>query len=85
MKSLRNLVKQLLRLFEIDHVRLFELTAQLKGKFMLTYDDTDEIRRLADRFELPYRTIPMKTTHHLQKNEFIISDNFDWWPIGKSA
>jgi DNA adenine methylase len=65
--------------FELDHDALFALTAQLKGKFMLTYDDTDEIRRLTEKYNLDFRTIPMKTTHHIQKNEIIVSDNFDWW------
>jgi DNA adenine methylase len=65
--------------FNIDHERLFELVGKLKGKFMLTYDDTVEVRRLADKNNLQYKTIPMKTTHHLKKNEIIISDNFDWW------
>ena len=71
--------KRLYTYFEIDHELLFKLIAQLKGKFMLTYDDTSEIRNLADKYKLQYRTIPMKTTHHLEKNEIIISDNFNWW------
>lgn len=71
--------KRLYTYFDIDHERLFYLTAQLKGKFMLTYDDTPEIRRLADKYSLQYRTIPMKTTLHYEKNEIIISDNFSWW------
>jgi len=71
--------KRLYTYFQVDHERLFELTSQLKGKFMLTYDDTPEIRRLADKFNLQYRTIPMKTTLHFEKNEIIISDNFSWW------
>lgn len=71
--------KRLYTHFELDHDALFALTAQLKGKFMLTYDDTDEIRRLAEKYNLDFRTIPMKTTHHIQKNEIIVSDNFDWW------
>lgn len=71
--------KRLYTHFEIDHDRLFSLVAQLEGKFMLTYDDTEEIRALAEKYDLEYRTIPMKTTHHIQKNEIIISDNFDWW------
>jgi DNA adenine methylase len=71
--------KRLYTHFEIDHDALFALTAKLQGKFMLTYDDTAEIRGLADKYHLDYRTIPMKTTHHIQKNEIIISDNFDWW------
>jgi DNA adenine methylase len=71
--------KRLYTHFEIDHDALFALTAQLKGKFMLTYDDTEEIRGLAEKYNLDFRTIPMKTTHHIQKNEIIISDNFEWW------
>jgi DNA adenine methylase len=71
--------KRLYTYFDIDHEKLFELTSQLKGKFMLTYDDTPEIRQLADKFKLMYRTIPMKTTLHYEKKEIIISDNFSWW------
>lgn len=63
----------------IDHERLFELTSNIKGKFMLTYDDTTEIRQLAEKYNLQYRLIPMKTTLHYKKNEIIISDNFRWW------
>jgi DNA adenine methylase len=71
--------KRLYTYFEIDHDRLFFLTSKLKGKFMLTYDDTKEIRDLTAKYNFDFRTIPMKTTHHIQKNEIIISDNFDWW------
>jgi len=71
--------KRLYTHFDLDHERLFELTAQLKGKFMLTYDDTTEIRQLADKYNLEYSTIPMKTTLHYKKNEIIISDNFKWF------
>ena len=46
---------------------------------MLTYDDTVEIRAFANKYHLDFRTIPMKTAHHMEKNEIIISDNFDWW------
>jgi DNA adenine methylase len=71
--------KRLYTYFEIDHDALFALTTQLKGKFMLTYDDTEEIRGLAEKYNLDFRTIPMKTTHHIKKHEIIISDNFEWW------
>lgn len=71
--------KRLYTYFELDHEHLFELTAKINGKFMLTYDDTAEIRQLAEKYKLQYRTIPMKTTLHYTKNELIISDNFNWW------
>lgn len=71
--------KRLYTYFDIDHENLFKLTSLLKGRFMLTYDDTKEIRELADKYKLDYRTIPMRTTHHREKNEIIICDNFNWW------
>ncbi|MES2766251.1 MAG: DNA adenine methylase [Bacteroidota bacterium] len=71
--------KRLYTHFQIDHEKLFELSAKIQGKFMLTYDDTPEIRQLAEKNRLQFKTIPMKTTHHQQKNEIIVSDSFDWW------
>jgi DNA adenine methylase len=71
--------KRLYNYSDIDHRQLFALTSRLKGKFMLTYDNTEEIRQLADSCSLSYKTISMKTTHHLKKTEVIISDNFGWW------
>lgn len=70
--------KRLYTHFDIDHEKLFYLTSRIKGKYMLTYDDTLEIRALANKYNLNFRTIPMKTTHHLEKNEIIISNSFDW-------
>lgn len=71
--------RRLYTYFDVDHEKLFALTSQIKGRFMLTYDDTAEIRQLASKYNLEYRTIPMKTTHHLEKHEIIVSDNFSWW------
>jgi len=71
--------KRLYNYFNIDHEKLFYLSSKIQGRFMLTYDDTEEIRALADKYHLEFRNIPMKTTHHLEKNEIIISDNFSWW------
>lgn len=76
--------KRLYTHFDIDHEKLFELTAQIQGKFMLTYDDTPDIRQLAKKYSLQYRTIPMKTTLHIEKKEILISDNFSWWTESKS-
>jgi len=75
--------KRLYTHFDIDHEKLFDLTAQIQGKFMLTYDDMPEIRQLANKYNLQYRTMPMKTTLHIKKNELIISDNFTWWTESK--
>lgn len=71
--------KRLYTYHDIDHEQLFKLTSQLNGKFMLTYDDTPEIRQLTEKYNLQFMTVPMKTTLHYEKNEIIISDNFSWW------
>jgi len=65
--------------FNFDNERLFSLISKTEGRFMLTYDDAEEIRLLAQKYKLSFRTVAMKTTHHLEKNEIIISDNFKWW------
>lgn len=70
--------KRLYTHFDIDHERLFEMTRRIKGHFLMTYDDTEEVRRWAEKYSLKYKTVPMKTTHHWKKNELLISDNLDW-------
>ena len=64
--------------FEVDHHRIFELASRMRGHFLLTYDDTAEVREWAEDYGLPYITIPMQTTHLVTKEELLISDNFEW-------
>jgi DNA adenine methylase len=52
--------------------------ARVRGKFLLTFDDTPEIRQYADEQGFLYESIPMQTTHHLEKHELLITDNLDW-------
>lgn len=70
--------KRLYNHYDVDHYRIFELASQMQGHFLLTYDNTDEVRGLAECFGLPYQTIPMQTTHLITKEELLISDNFGW-------
>lgn len=71
--------KRLYTFFDIDHRELFASLAKIKGSFLITYDDAEEVIEWAEEFGFEYRRIPMKTTHHLTKYELIISDNFDWF------
>jgi DNA adenine methylase len=48
---------------EIDHANLFRVAQSLKGDFLMTYDDTEEIRELASRHGFQMRRIAMKNTH----------------------
>ena len=70
--------KRLYTHYEIDHDRLFHMASRIKGNFLMTYDDSPEIRGLAEKYSFPYVAVPMKTTHHRQKMELLISINFDW-------
>lgn len=65
--------------FEVDHHRIFELVSRMRGHFLLTYDDTAEVREWAEEFNLPYITIPMQTTHLVTKEELLISKDFRWY------
>jgi len=71
--------KRLYTHFEVDNDRLFQLISRSKGNYLMTYDDSGEIRDLIKKNNLNFRTIEMKTTHHLKKSEIIISNNFSWW------
>ena len=70
--------RRLYNLFDVDHRQIFEIISKLQGHFLLTYDDTTEIRNFAEEFSLLYKTIPMQTTHLIKKEELLISDSFEW-------
>jgi DNA adenine methylase len=70
--------KRLYTHYDIDHELLFKKVSELHGKFLLTYDNTEYIRNLAKKYQLEYAMIPMKTTLHYEKEELLISDNFNW-------
>jgi DNA adenine methylase len=70
---------------EIDHEDLFRASAQLRGDFLMTYDDATEIRNLARRFQFKIAEVPMKSTHHALKTELLIGRNLDWLKKSGSA
>lgn len=63
---------------EVDHVRLFSMCEQLRGDFLLTYDNADQVRALALRHGFEARPIPMKNTHHAEMTELLIGRNLRW-------
>jgi DNA adenine methylase len=64
--------------WEIDHARLFKTLAAVKGDFLLTYDNTREIRDLAGEFGFEAETVSMKNTHHAKMTELIIGRDLSW-------
>ena len=64
--------------YQIDHHRLFALCQRLKGDFLMTYDNADEVRILAQKHGFETKAIPMKNTHHAELNELLIGKNLTW-------
>ncbi|MEO8971544.1 MAG: DNA adenine methylase [Ktedonobacteraceae bacterium] len=64
--------------FELDHEELFEIASKLKGDFLMTYDDNDMIRSLAQRYGFDMQVIAMKNTHHATMKELLIAPHLDW-------
>jgi DNA adenine methylase len=63
---------------ELDHEELFQLTSSIVGDFLMTYDDTQEVRDLAHKFGFDIELVAMKNTHHAEMKELLIGRNLDW-------
>lgn len=70
--------KRLYDCADLNHVRLFELLARSSGEFLMTYDNVEEVKLLAQAFNFDYLAIPMKNAHHAKLNELLIGRNLDW-------
>ncbi len=65
--------KRLYRFFDIDHARLFDLCKSAAGDFMMTYDDAESVRELAESRGFTVTKVPMKNTHHAEMYELLIT------------
>ena len=63
---------------ELDHERLFELTASVRGDFLMTYDNAEGVLEMAERFGFDTEAIAMKNTHHAEMTELLIGRDLDW-------
>jgi len=70
--------RRLYKYHQIDHERLFKLCAAVQGKLIMTYDNADEIKKLADKYAFNSVEIIMKTTHHTHKKELLIGKDLSW-------
>lgn len=69
---------RLYRHCQLDHDSLFALCGQIEGDFLMTYDNAPEVREMADRHGLASWPITMKSTHHAEMTELLISKDFSW-------
>ena len=70
--------KRLYRHFTLDHERLFTLCESVKGDFLMTYDNADEVKMMARNHGFQMRLIPMTNTHHATMQELVIGKDLSW-------
>ncbi|MEA3311347.1 MAG: DNA adenine methylase [candidate division WOR-3 bacterium] len=70
--------RRLYKYSDIDHDLLFKLASNLSGNFLMTYDNEEEIRALAQEYGFQARTVPMRNTHLTEKLELLIGKDLDW-------
>jgi DNA adenine methylase len=58
----------------IDHERLFQLCKNIKGNFLMSYDNCENVRELASRHNFATKPVAMKNTHHAEMSELLISN-----------
>jgi DNA adenine methylase len=64
--------------WELDHEKLFAACERLKGEFLLTYDNAEEVALLAQKHMFETKLVPMKNTHHAEMTELLISGDLSW-------
>jgi len=67
--------RRLYRHWELDHGRLFELMASVRGTAILTYDDAPEVRRMAAMHGFAGQTVAMRNAHNAAMTELVLTKN----------
>jgi len=70
--------KRLYRYYDLDHEFLFTVCESLKGDFLMTYDNAEEVKKMARSREYQMRLIPMTNTHHATVEELVIGKDLSW-------
>ena len=70
--------KRLYTCWQVDHEALFAQMQRVRGDFLMSYDNTAEVRELAARFGFVTRPVAMKNTHHEEMTELLIGRDLSW-------
>lgn len=63
---------------EIDHNELFRVVSTLSGDFLMTYNDSRVVQRVADSYGFQTLPVTMKNTHHKRQKELLIGRDLSW-------
>ncbi len=64
--------------YNLDHEGLFSVCESLKGDFLMTYDNAEEVKRIARNHRFQMRLVPMTNTHHAIMEELLIGKDLSW-------
>jgi DNA adenine methylase len=70
--------KRLYNYYNLDHEHLFAVCESLKGDFLMTYDNAEEVKKMARSHGFQMRLIPMTNTHHATMEELVIGKDLSW-------
>lgn len=70
--------RRLYRHNELDHTALFALASELRGDVLLTYNDADGVRALADEVGFEVEQVAMQNTHLRTMTELLIGRDLSW-------
>ena len=69
---------RLYRYNELNHGALFSAAKAMSGDFLMTYDNADGVRSLANEHGFDTEEISMKNTHHAKMTELLIGRDLSW-------
>lgn len=70
--------RRLYKHYNLNHEQLFTVCESLNGDFLMTYDNAEEVKRMARSHGFQMRLIPMTNTHHATMEELVIGKNLSW-------
>ena len=63
---------------DLDHEELFRVIRTVAGDFLMTYDDAEGVRELAQQQGFDMELVAMKSTHHAEMTELLIGHTLAW-------
>ncbi len=70
---------------DIDNASLFDLVSKAQGPFLMTYDETEEIKSLARTYSFQTARVVMMGRLNIKKRELLISRDLNWALKSKCA
>jgi DNA adenine methylase len=74
----KNAGSRLYKHHALDHDDLFYKCSQIKGDFIMTYDNSEEVKALVEKYNLKAKAISMRNTHNAKMSELVIGRDLSW-------